>query len=475
MTKFTQEEKGILSKYFSNIHDNVFALKNLPEVVKGALFARYSRTHKPMRRLFLDEFYNDDFRQIELIENDTARASALYEKAFNQFGDDSIAQLGGAHIGIEGLSIYAAKLLQRSRVASYLESSTRYMPFNGGVYDEYLGDWYEMVAGLQKRLKEAGCERPLDLVRLLLPLGTKTNMGIFASGLSYERMIMRHDNAEEIKEVRDIIIKMRKELDSVIPDFMVRTQPGHPHGDDWKKYYEETHRLMGYAGEDYSHEDYFEQYNTYNDLLVDMITYPTGANDDFVAHMVYPYSNMSFEDISWKAYRNRDYQTKDIYYGGRRNRRHLPGRALETLNFGFEIVSDYATFRDIQRHRMMTIQNQPVNNMLGYCPIDYRLLNNMKWSDRDIVRATYKYAVEEANRIYIGLRKKQDERAIYVLPQAVNIRYVIHANLRQLVYMMELRSQPQGHITYRDLVSRMHEQIKEAVGSWALSDLKITN
>ena len=95
----------ILKKYFTNIDKPVFALINLPEVVKGALFARYSRSPKSLRRLFLDEFLlhieNKQSNDVEDSSLDISRAEKLYDRVFNEYGDDSVAQLGGAHIACE--------------------------------------------------------------------------------------------------------------------------------------------------------------------------------------------------------------------------------------------------------------------------------------------------------------------------------------------------------------------------------------
>ena len=103
---FTPEESAVLGRFFTNTDLPVFALINLPEVVKGALFARYSRSAKSLRRLFLDEFMNDPENGIDAIamaSTDeqlvaTKKAEQLYERIFFDFGDDSVAQLGGAHL-----------------------------------------------------------------------------------------------------------------------------------------------------------------------------------------------------------------------------------------------------------------------------------------------------------------------------------------------------------------------------------------
>ena len=140
---FTAEERSILGRFFTNTDGPVFALINLPEVVKGALFARYSRSPKSLRRLFLDEFYNQPEVAIEEVGEDSGsaslvslkRAEGLYDRIFSQFGDDSVAQLGGAHIACEQASNSLTKVLEWGRLAAYLDQSTRYI-----VYEQMLGD-----------------------------------------------------------------------------------------------------------------------------------------------------------------------------------------------------------------------------------------------------------------------------------------------------------------------------------------------
>src|SRR6187549_3628299 len=137
---FTSAESDVLRRYFTNLDGPVFALVNLPEVVKGALFARYSRTHKSLRRLFLDEFVNDLDLTGDLTVDATVglkRAEQLYDRVFLEYGDDSVAQLGGVHLACEQASNLLTKVLERGRLMAYLEQSTRYIP-----YDSRLGGRY---------------------------------------------------------------------------------------------------------------------------------------------------------------------------------------------------------------------------------------------------------------------------------------------------------------------------------------------
>ncbi|MEY3640610.1 MAG: hypothetical protein RLZZ199_415, partial [Actinomycetota bacterium] len=138
--EFSPTEADILRRYFTNLDSPVFALVNLPEVVKGALFARYSRSAKSLRRLFLDEFVGElDIRGDQTFDATVgvSRAEDLYEKVFVEYGDDSVAQLGGVHLACEQASNILTKILEWGRLMSYLEQSTRYIS-----YDVRLGGRY---------------------------------------------------------------------------------------------------------------------------------------------------------------------------------------------------------------------------------------------------------------------------------------------------------------------------------------------
>src|ERR1700722_5218643 len=124
---FSDEESEVLRRYFTNLDGPVFALVNLPEVVKGALFARYSRSAKSLRRLFLDEFVGDlDVSGDHGIDATVGlqRAEQLYERVFFEYGDDSVAQLGGVHLACEQASNLLTKALEWGRLMSYMEKST---------------------------------------------------------------------------------------------------------------------------------------------------------------------------------------------------------------------------------------------------------------------------------------------------------------------------------------------------------------
>ena len=232
---FTLEERARLAPHFTNLDRPVFALVNLPETVKGALFARYSRYQGTLRRLFLDEFADSVPTGLPAWEGEEGkRAADLYERIFLGYGDDSVAQLGGTHIACEWVSNVVTKVLQRPRLAAYLEQSTRYIPYDapmpGGGYRYYrdadLGPRYEQAmdalfdtyaASLPRVRAWVADEFPgddsparrraiqakaLDLLRGLLPAASLSHMGIFATGQTYEQLIL-HLLAHPLPEARE--------------------------------------------------------------------------------------------------------------------------------------------------------------------------------------------------------------------------------------------------------------------------------
>ena len=262
---FSDQEIAILNKYFTNVDKPVFAIINLPEVVKGALFARYSRSDKSLRRLFLDEFLSKDSNIIdsELDKNnfDSTRAEKLYDRVFSEYGDDSVAQLGAAHVACEQSSNILTKILERGRLSSYLEQSTRYIfydkkdsqdnynyfipkeiinskshknyknvinvSFNDysiivrKLYDYLLSKYPNVNNDSEFIYKSTIRAKACDGARGILPASTKSNVGIFASGQSFERMIISM-NSHDLIEVRDYAKMLLEELRKVIPSFLKR-------------------------------------------------------------------------------------------------------------------------------------------------------------------------------------------------------------------------------------------------------------
>ena len=283
--EFTAEEQAVLSRFFTNLDLPVFGLINLPEVVKGALFARYSRSAKSLRRLFLDEFVADPESGIDAmsrgLDDDplvaTRKAEQLYQRVFFDYGDDSVAQLGGAHLACEQASNLLTKVLEWGRLAAYLEQSTRYIRYDARLGDRYryfvppeiadsahadrylthmerVFDAYSsMVAGMMAHFEQMHPRgeddsamvwnatiraKACDTVRGMLPVSTLSNVGIYGTGQAYEMSLVRM-RANPLREVQDYGQMMLGELRKIIPSFLTRVDL-EDRGVRWSRYLEDV-------------------------------------------------------------------------------------------------------------------------------------------------------------------------------------------------------------------------------------------
>lgn len=501
---FTQEETKILLKYFSNVDRPVFVLKNLPEVVKGALFARYSRSAKSLRRLFLDEFLNDlpDYDYDQSLKAHT-RSTNLYEKVFLEYGDDSIAQLGSAHLACEQVSNLFTKILERSRLMSYLEQSTRYIAYDqrdslgrykyfrdpailnsafgakyvgemDRIFDNYSSLYNELKAFLSKKysnndsedlaIRRAVRAKALDLSRGLLPAGALSNVGIFGSGQSFELMLLRL-KASDLDEARNYQEMIHEELEKVIGPFISRVNRP-DRGVLWSQYFKDTRSETKRLAELYK-DRFYKTINktSQNQTGAHLIWHDPEGVEKIIASILFESGSVSLQDALEIA---RSLSTEDkrtllrSYSGNRKNRRHKPSRAFESANYCFEIISDYGAFRDLQRHRMLSISWLDIDPELGFYMPD------------DIIEAKldslYLETIERSKELYELLKADFGNSSNYALCLAFNIRYRIELNAREAMHLIELRSQPQGHPSYRLIASQMKREI-ERVGHSLLTEV----
>ena len=486
--EFTADERAALEPHFTNLDRPVFALVNLPETVKGALFARYSRYPGTLRRLFLDEFAQDmegaAARTFDGAEGERARK--LYENVFLGYGDDSVAQLGGAHVACEWVSNVLTKVLQRGRLASYLEQSTRYIPYDGpmpgGGYrywrDEVLGPDYvaamdflfdtyaqalprvEGWAAEQWPREEGAPEGPwkrsirakaLDLLRGLLPAASLSHVGVFASGQAYEQMLLRLLSSP-LPEAREYGSMILGELQKVMPSFVARVDRP-DRGGEWMSYLSETRSAAdtwaGRLGLDRRSEE--DAGPSVRLLSV------RGSEDDLLAALLFEASTVS-ETEARDAVRvlPPDERARMLgeLVGQRANRRHRPGRGFEAISYRFEVVSDYGAFRDLQRHRLLTVQWQQLGPDLG-AGVPGEL------EDAGVADA-YRAGLERSAQEYERIRDAgHDALAPYALCLGYRLRYVLDMNAREAMHLIELRSGREGHPGYRAVAHELHAQIAE--------------
>lgn len=496
---FTEDEADILRRYFTNLDGPVFALVNLPEVVKGALFARYSRSPKSLRRLFLDEFVGDlDVRGDQSIDATIGldRAEELYQRVFFDYGDDSVAQLGGVHLACEQASNLLTKVLEWGRLMSYLEQSTRYIAYDsrlGGRYryfrdpdvlagtlgTRYVGD-LDRIFDAYSHCADAATEhvrstvtqgaddsdfvyrtatraKALDSVRGMLPAAATSNVGIYGTGQAFEALLLRM-RSHPLPESRQYADLMLHELRKVIPSFLRRVDLP-DRGGVWSDYLADTRDQTGALV-----SDLFGQTPVEPVSEVSLVDYDPEAEDKLLAAICYPHASMPESQLLDRVRAlgaDERVALFKAYIGERSNRRHKPGRAFERVFYRFDVLSDYGAFRDMQRHRMLTIEWQRLTPNHGY--VRPELVDEAGIGDM------FDETMERSAALYDALSGPHWEQAPYAVAMAYRMRYSMQFNLREAFHMLELRSSPQGHPSYRRVALEMHRLIGDEAGHRALA------
>ncbi len=499
---FTPEEADVLRRYFTNLDQPVFALVNLPEVVKGALFARYSRSPKSLRRLFLDEFVQDlDVSGDESIDATVGlrRAEELYDRVFFQYGDDSVAQLGGIHLACEQASNVLTKVLEWGRLMSYLEQSTRYIRYDerlGGRYrfyrdadilnsvhgTRYVGEldrMFDVYSGLIDPMERHHRERTpktdadadiaykmairakaLDSIRGLLPAASLSNVGIYGTGQAYEALLLRM-RASPLPEARAYSDLILHELRKVIPSFLKRVDLP-DRGERTSAYLRDNNDAMAAIADRLLTDAPSPEPGP----EVDLVDFDPDAEVKLVTAMLYPLSSLGERELVRQVQAMTTDERMTVmrtYVGERSNRRHKPGRALERVDYRFDVLGDYGAFRDLQRHRMMTIEWQPLSTRHGFVMPD------------SVVEAGHEHAFEDvmarSAALYESLIDDFPAQAPYAVALGYRVRYSMQMNARAAMHMLELRSAPQGHEAYRSVAQQMHVQIAERAGHRVVAEM----
>jgi thymidylate synthase ThyX len=498
--RFSEQEQNVLRPYFTNLDGPVFALVNLPEVVKGALFARYSRSPKSLRRLFLDEFVGDLDLTGDLTVDASVglrRAEELYDRVFLEYGDDSVAQLGGVHLACEQASNLLTKVLEWGRLMAYLEQSTRYIPYDarlGGRYrywrdpeigrsslgTRYVSDldalfdaYAEMLPELMEWARARYPKEPgdsdfvykqtikakaCDAARGILPAATLSNVGVYGTGQAFEALLLRM-RAHPLPEARQYAALMLPELRKVIPSFLTRVDRPE-RGGAWTEYLAEARQATADVV-----DRVFGAEEPEPRPAVMLSDYDPEGEEKLLAAVCYPHTNLPEDQVRARV---RHLSTDEriallrAYVGERENRRHRPGRAFERTGYRFDVLCDYGAFRDLQRHRMLTIEWQPLSPRHGY-DVPEAVVEAGYASEFDA-------AMGRSADLYDTLAPRFPEQASYAVALAYHVRFVIQMNAREAMHMLELRTSPQGHPAYRRVCQEMHRLIAEEAGHRAVAE-----
>lgn len=495
--EFSDAQMKILERFVTNSSRHIFCLKNLPEVIKGALFSRYSRSTLGLRSLLLKEFISNDeesaFGSIVGANGGSQEEQAIaikkaqnfYDRILDGYGDDSIGELGGAHVAIENVSMIAAKLIEDCRIGgSPLEKSTRYIYFDQKVNGEYLfyrepilmtsayRDLYlntcnmlfetysKLIPSLTAIFEEQMPYEPdtpkgaykaalrakvLDCLRGLLPAGTLTNMGVYGNGRFFEQLIHKlHCN--NLAELQQIGKGLSEELAKVIPSFIRRSDPSHHTHQAYAEYYEALQEHLNDVAAKYGAA--FEERNM--EQGVRLVQCDPDAVAKVAAALLYANTDKAFDDLLEYCRQLPSEELDTILESAcssRQNRRQKSPRALEHANFTFDIVTDFGIYRDLHRHRMLTQERQLLS-----CDYGYYIPEEIIGTDME---SHYNTAMQKAKEAFDKIASELPEEAQYIVPMAYNVRWYFQVNLRSLQWLCELRSQPAGHPQYRSIAQQL--------------------
>jgi thymidylate synthase ThyX len=510
--EFTESQIKILRRYVTSTSSNIFVLRNLPEVIKGALFSRYSRSSLGLRSLLLKDFILNEetaFSAIAGAHSDSQqdeheledqimaikKAQNFYDRILDGYGDDSIGELGGAHLAVENISMIAAKNIEDCRIGgSPLEKSTRYIYFDQKVDGEYLyyrepilmtsafreiyiktcNHLFETYSSLIPPLTElmekkfpkehdvskvaytaALRAKVLDCLRGLLPSSALTNMGVYGNGRFFESLIQKL-NGHNLAEMQDIGRKSFQELSKVIPSFIRRGDPVHKYQRAYSQFREQMDNDLKLLSEQHAGSIAKMQ-----NAGVRLISYDMEGPSKVAAALLFGSCGAGLYELQEYCRTLPEEELSRILDSAsnfRESRRHKSPRALEHAMFTFEIVADFGIYRDLQRHRMLTQERQLLS-----CDFSYFIPHEIIDTEME---KQYRGAMEEAKKVYDSIAEELPEEAQYLVPMAYNMHWYFHVNLRGLQWLCELRSSPAGHPSYRFIAQEFAKQVSKVFPSF---------
>jgi thymidylate synthase ThyX len=426
-----------------------------------------------------------------------ARAEKLYARVFNDYGDDSVAQLGGAHLACEYVSNVLTKVLEWGRLMAYLEQSTRYVPYTDTLHgrwryhipdeatgalrdryttvmDEAFALYAKWIPAMQDHFAQRYPRSPadseavhraairakaLDTLRGMLPAATQSNVGIYGSGQAFEALLLRL-RAHPLAEARACAGAMLAELRKVIPAFLTRVDVP-DRGGRWSEYIAASRGATAALADQLLTGIEAES----RDEVV-LSDFDPDGELRIVASALYAVSELPDDQLLAIARRmtaDERAQVLRAYVGDRSNRRHRPGRAFERATYRFDVLTDYGAFRDLQRHRMLTLEWQPLTTRHGVTEPDAILEAG---AGDDWNRVMDASAELHAAMAGAGL----GAAAQYAVAMAYRVRFYMEMNAREAMHTIELRTAPQGHPAYRRVCQQMHRLIADVAGHHAVAD-----
>lgn len=478
--EITTTGKDFLEQAVTNTEGDVYGFSDkLSSTTIAAAMARLSRRGDDMRITILDEFAHAMDKDAQLLQ-----------RVITAYGDDSVQQLVGQHIVVENASNLLTKKLEWGRLAAYLEQSTRYIYFDqkdkdgkfkyytptnfdkatattyqsamDAIFKLYSALVHELTDYVQKKSKTPEEERDgawrsatraqaCDAIRPVLPVATKSTVGIFASGQALESLIM-HLLSDELVESRETGQKILAEARKTIPTFLERADKPE-RGGATIAYRANTRKTVAELA-----QKSLPKHHAQPSEAVQLTDVWPRNELDIVPDMLYEFSSLSLQDIRDEVAKwpyDKKAEVFKSYMGERLNRRHRPGRALEKIHYSFDLMCDYGIFRDLQRHRMVDdLAWQTLTPRYGY--------DTPQLVEEAGLTELFEQCFEISLKLHSFLQQAGYEtEAQYATLLGHNMRWKITYNAREAFHFHELRTAPQGHPGYRKLVQKMHDTVAE--------------
>ena len=476
----TAAGKQYLADAVTSVEGDVYAFGDkLTPVTIAAAMARLSRRGDDMRITILDEFAGKADKDADLLK-----------RVITAYGDDSVQQLAGTHVVVENASNLLTKKLEWGRLAAYLEQSTRYIYFDqkdskghykyyvprglkrdirkqyietmDAIFDLYSDMVHKLTDYVQSQSKVPEKERDIawkgatraqacDAIRPVLPVATKSTVGIFASGQALESLIM-HLMSDDLAEARQTGQELLEQARKVIPMFLERADKPE-RGGAMIAYRANTSKAVKEIAQKELPANHADGNNP-----ITLVDYWPKNELDLIADMLYEHSSLPLTELQQEV-RTWPYDKKvatfRAYVGERLNRRQRPGRAIEKAHYSWDLVCDYGIFRDLQRHRMVDdLEWQALTPRYGY---DIPQLVE----EAGLVEQ-FEKCFDLSLELYSALQTAgHEQEAQYATLLGHRMRWKIMYNAREAFHFHELRTSPQGHPGYRKLVLKMHEKLAE--------------
>ena len=500
--EWTEKDLELIESFASNPRGLVSVLTNLPPEIAGALCSRASRASNSLLKVLLKEYLqpilDGEDKKIaqELIETisflktrgfknilNNQRAQAFYAKWLSQYGDDSIAQMTGAHIVFWGISQVAMKFLEDRRIGlEPIEKSTRYVNFGNKVggrylyyipkpdlekygllkeYQEVMDNLFDtygkslppLIEWLKKNFddKETVLEKKaFDTLRGLLPMATLGQVAFRGNAQAFEYVISRMLK-HPLGEFRWIASVTKTELDKEIPSLLLRLNE--EKSQDYQNYLvSRPARVREFLGNKYKEREVHQG----NKPEVKLVEYDAEAENKILVGILFPETHESWDSVLEKVKKMSVEEKRAAfksYLGDRKGRWYKTGRGLESSYLRFEITMNIGAYRDLQRHRMMTQERQYFSTHHGFD------------LPKEIVEAgmekEFSQALVRTEELFKKLEPLNLELAQYAVPLAYRMRFYEWQNFRQAFWESELRTISQGHPDYRYIEQEKYKLIKE--------------